>query len=65
MNKYKIDYFYCEHCGFLQTESPYWLKETYKLPMALSDIGILSRNINLSKITSIIIYFLFNRKEDF
>ncbi len=25
LGKYKITYFHCRHCGFLQTEEPYWL----------------------------------------
>ena len=27
--KYNVNYFYCEKCGGLQTEEPYWLDEAY------------------------------------
>jgi len=32
LNKNNIKYFYCDYCGFLQTEEPYWLKEAYSVP---------------------------------
>lgn len=65
LSKYLIDYFYCNNCGFLQTEDPYWLEEAYNESITKSDIGYLSRNINLSKKISIILNLLFNRKKIF
>jgi hypothetical protein len=64
MNKYKIDYFYCKNCGFLQTEDPYWLDEAYKDPITLTDTGYMQRNINLSKMvaTILLLFFDFRRK---
>lgn len=49
LNKYEIDYFYCEHCGFLQTEDPYWLDEAYNESINISDTGYMQRNLMLSK----------------
>lgn len=54
MDKYKINYFYCQNCGFLQTEEPYRLDETYKNPIILTNTGYMQRNIHLSKITIIL-----------
>jgi len=65
LNNYNISYFYCENCGFLRTEAPYWLNESYKSVINLSDTGILSRNIYLSKITSLIIYFFFDKDANY
>ncbi len=65
LKRYDIRYYYCDHCGFLQTEEPYWLKEAYKNPINTIDTGMLSRNIRLSEITAIIIYFLFNKDGKF
>ena len=45
LNKYKISYFRCEECGFIQTEKPYWLDEAYSDAIAKADTGIVMRNI--------------------
>ena len=58
LNKYYAKYYYCDHCGFLQTEEPYWLKEAYSNSISITDTGIVARNITLSQITSGIICFL-------
>ncbi len=61
LKKYEVKYYLCSHCGFLQTEEPYWLEEAYTETINLSDTGIMHRNIRLSKISSVLIYFLFNK----
>ena len=61
LNKNNIKYFYCDYCGFLQTEESYWLKEAYSNPISIIDTGIMARNIDSSKITAVILYFLFNK----
>lgn len=48
LNKYKVDYFKCLQCGFIQTESPYWLEEAYLDPITKLDIGLIFRNLNFS-----------------
>lgn len=60
LNKYRIDYFKCPNCDFIQTEDPYWLDEAYKEPINTSDTGLLNRNIYLSKISAILIFLNFN-----
>ncbi|EKE02033.1 MAG: Glycosyl transferase, family 2 [uncultured bacterium] len=65
LNKYNIRYFYCNSCGFLQTEEPFWLNEAYNEVINIYDTGILSRNLELSKTSSVIIYYLYNRKRKF
>ncbi|NCD01152.1 class I SAM-dependent methyltransferase [bacterium] len=59
LNKYNIKYFKCDNCGFIQTENPYWIKEAYNRPINIYDTGVLSRNIYLSKISTIFIYLYF------
>jgi 2-polyprenyl-3-methyl-5-hydroxy-6-metoxy-1,4-benzoquinol methylase len=44
LNKYLVNYYYCQNCGFLQTEEPYWLNESYSKVIARSDTGIITRN---------------------
>lgn len=65
LNKYKVKYFCCNNCGFLQTEEPYWLEESYKESINRTDTGILARNIYLSKIIALFIYFFFDKDSKF
>jgi len=44
LNKYVVTYYYCSRCGFIQTEEPYWLSESYSKPISKSDTGIIMRN---------------------
>ena len=61
LNKYDVKYYYCNNCGFLQTEEPHWLKEAYSTPISIIDTGIMARNIGMSKIAAVVLYFLFNK----
>ena len=45
LSKYEVAYLYCAQCGLLQTETPHWLDEAYSDAIALSDTGLLTRNI--------------------
>ena len=42
---HNIDYFDCHVCGYVQTESPYWLDEAYSSAINNCDTGIMARNI--------------------
>jgi len=46
LNKYTVVYYYCPKCGFVQTEEPYWLEESYSKTILKSDTGIMMRNIS-------------------
>ena len=65
LNKYKIKYYHCKHCGFLQTEDPYWLDEAYNESINISDVGIISRNLNLAHVSTLIINFFFKKDKKF
>lgn len=65
LNKYGVDYFQCQNCGFVQTEEPYWLEEAYSNAIASSDVGLVFRNTMFSKICSNIIFTLFNSEGKF
>lgn len=60
LNKYNIQYFRCNFCGFIQTEEPYWLKEVYVNAINTSDIGLVHRNIITSKLTQSVIRLFFD-----
>ncbi|MFB2881224.1 methyltransferase domain-containing protein [Floridanema aerugineum] len=65
LDKYNIDYFKCQNCGFVQTEEPYWLSEAYTNAIASSDVGLVFRNLQFSKITSNIIFSIFAHSSKF
>ena len=63
--KYDVAYYQCKNCGFGQTEQPYWLEEAYISPMNLSDTGVMFRSERMSKITTALLFFFFNKKGTF
>ena len=65
LSKYDVSYFFCPTCGFLQTEEPYWLPETYLHTMNDEDTMVLQRNWYFADIISNVIFSLFNRHGKF
>ncbi|OWU91797.1 MULTISPECIES: class I SAM-dependent methyltransferase [unclassified Flavobacterium] len=65
LNKYEIDYFKCQNCGFIQTEEPFWLQESYSSVIAMTDIGLVARNLSFQNITTWIIKNYFDYKAKF
>lgn len=49
--KYPAEFYQCAKCGFMQTESPYWLEEAYSNAITKSDVGLVNRNFNFSNMT--------------
>lgn len=60
INKYSIKYYQCGHCGFTQTEEPYWIEEAYSQAINDSDIGIIRRNIINAIVSKAIIFAFFD-----
>lgn len=65
LGKYDIAYWYCPRCGLLQTTNPFWLKEAYADAIALSDTGLLVRNIALSMRLTALLTTCFDRTSRF
>jgi 2-polyprenyl-3-methyl-5-hydroxy-6-metoxy-1,4-benzoquinol methylase len=65
LEKHKIKYYKCSNCGFIQTEEPYWLNESYSEAINRSDVGYVTRNLLYSKFTKLIISVFFNSKLKF
>jgi 2-polyprenyl-3-methyl-5-hydroxy-6-metoxy-1,4-benzoquinol methylase len=59
LKKYRIQYFRCEGCGFIQTEAPHWLEEAYSSAIAMQDVGIMQRNQVNCEVTSAVLNLLF------
>jgi hypothetical protein len=62
LNKYDVKYYFCEHCGFIFTEEPFWLNEAYSNAINLNDTGLLQRNLYFSRVLSAVLFFLFDTK---
>lgn len=58
LRKYDVKYFRCAGCGFLQTETPYWLKEAYSTAISRLDTGILARNLANQKLANAVLNLL-------
>ena len=65
LGRHNIEYYSCNHCGFIQTESPYWLEEAYSSAIAQSDIGLIGRNIKFTRFCSALIPMFYNSKLPF
>jgi len=65
LKKYTIQYFQCNNCGYICTENPYWLPESYKHSINITDTGMLWRSIHLSKISSCILFLFFKQNKKY
>lgn len=45
LHKYEVGYHCCTNCGFIQTDTPYWLDEAYSSAITSMDIGLVYRNL--------------------
>ncbi|MDQ7989787.1 MAG: class I SAM-dependent methyltransferase [Candidatus Dactylopiibacterium sp.] len=52
-----VPYLHCERCGFLRTETPFWLEEAYAEAIAATDVGLVERNRILSSQLASVLYF--------
>lgn len=65
LEKYDVNYFQCNNCGFIQTEHAHWLKEAYSNAITSLDIGLVSRNLFYAPKTDLIINLFFNSGTQF
>jgi 2-polyprenyl-3-methyl-5-hydroxy-6-metoxy-1,4-benzoquinol methylase len=65
LNKYDVLYFQCDSCHFIQTETPYWLPESYDNAITQLDLGYVMRNLYFQKIVTDIINKLFDKNGRF
>jgi hypothetical protein len=53
--KHDIAYFRCGACGFVQTEKPYWLAESYSAAINSTDVGLVHRNLEQCRVLRVLI----------
>ena len=44
LGKHDVAYFRCRGCGYVQTEEPYWLTESYSEAIRNTGVGIVERD---------------------
>jgi hypothetical protein len=64
LGKYSAGYFRCTSCGFMQTEDPYWLSESYASAINEIGLGPVNRALNGSKIVEGVILVCLTRKQN-
>jgi len=62
LGKYSIDYYLCNNCKCIQTETPYWILEAYDAPIAIIDTGVMRRSMEVCRNLFSIIKRYFNPK---
>ena len=65
LGKYDAAYFRCSACGFMQTEEPHWLAESYESAINEIDIGPINRAIASSKLIEGLILSTFDSTAKF
>ncbi len=65
MGRHAVRYFRCEHCGFMQTEAPFWLEAAYASAMTRSDLGLASRNVTMARLTEAVLLAFFDPNSRF
>jgi|SRR5215211_2440746 len=63
--KYHASFYRCSQCGFMQTETPYWLDDAYSNIMTKSDIGLIGRNLEMANVAKTFILTCLNPRERF
>jgi hypothetical protein len=63
--RHDVKYYRCASCGYIQSETPYWLEEAYSFAISRLDTGIMVRNLANRIITSAIIDVMFPKSRSF
>ena len=58
LKKHVCDYYHCADCGLLQTQEPHWIDEAYGSAISRLDTGVLSRNIRIADILSLLMPYV-------
>jgi hypothetical protein len=62
LGKHEVAYFFCDACGLLRTEQPHWLADAYSDAIAVTDTGLVARNLAAAARTAALFGWLFGGK---
>lgn len=63
LGKYDAEYQRCDVCGYVFIANPHWLDEAYEDAIAVTDTGIVARNLHLSETLAALIPSIADRGE--
>jgi 2-polyprenyl-3-methyl-5-hydroxy-6-metoxy-1,4-benzoquinol methylase len=64
LGKYEVGYYKCNDTGFIQTDEVFWLEEAYASAITNLDLGLVNRNIELSKkVLAILLKYFYDGKQ--
>lgn len=58
LDKYDVQYYVCEECSLIQSETPYWLDEAYDRALAVCDTGVMERNLHNAVRAAAVVWLL-------
>jgi Methyltransferase domain len=61
LRRYKARFDYCDNCGFLHANDPFWLPEAYDDAITAADTGLLARNVAISRRLIPLLYLALGR----
>lgn len=62
LKKHAVEYYYCNTCGLLQTQEPYWLAEAYTETIGDADTGLVARNQSIARKLAALLYCCLDRQ---
>ena len=65
LGRHDVRYFRCASCGFVQTEKPYWLEESYADDINRTDVGLVRRNIELANTLKVLLPLISDADKSF
>jgi len=63
MAKYRVVFHQCPGCGLLRSQPPTWLDAAYSNAIAQTDVGLLSRNIEIARLLKVLFAFRLGAEE--
>lgn len=60
LGRHQAAFLRCDHCGSVAVHDPHWLDEAYSQAITTSDMGLVARNVQLARITGVLISLFFN-----
>ncbi|GAB3547795.1 hypothetical protein GCM10027577_23160 [Spirosoma fluminis] len=63
--KYNVQYFRCNTCQHMFTETPYWLDEAYNSAITQLDIGLVERNLVMAPVVQAVVNTWYNSDASF
>ena len=65
LGKHDVSFHRCASCKFIQTDTPFWLEESYSSAISTLDVGLVARNVHFSKVCTTLIEKYYPQDERF